>query len=92
MDLLILRCAANTRDRLIEKYDIRSSQGNTTAAREMSGGNQQKIVAAREIDVDAFIGTVGLSDYLRPVCCTPFVDSHTAPLTLESGGRRFSLS
>lgn len=40
-------------DRLIEEYDIRSSQGNTTAAREMSGGNQQKIVAAREIDVDA---------------------------------------
>ncbi len=84
MDLLILRCAANTRDRLIEKYDIRSSQGNTTAAREMSGGNQQKIVAAREIDVDAFIGTVGLSDYLRPVCCTPFVDSHTALLHLKT--------
>ncbi len=40
-------------DRLIKEYDIRSSQGNTTAAREMSGGNQQKIVAAREIDVDA---------------------------------------
>lgn len=40
-------------DRLIEEYDIRSSHGNTTEAREMSGGNQQKIVAAREIDVDA---------------------------------------
>ena len=31
-----------------------------------------------------FIGTVGLSDYLRPVCCTPFVDSHTALLHLKT--------
>ncbi len=40
-------------DRLIEEYDIRSAQGNATAAKDMSGGNQQKVVVAREIDADA---------------------------------------
>ena len=34
---------------LIEKYDIRSSNGSTTIARSMSGGNQQKGIVAREI-------------------------------------------
>ncbi len=37
-------------DGLIEKYDIRSGQGAVTAARAMSGGNQQKAIVAREID------------------------------------------
>ncbi|OYO51466.1 heme ABC transporter ATP-binding protein, partial [Lachnotalea glycerini] len=35
---------------LIEKYDIRSGQGSITSARSMSGGNQQKVIIAREID------------------------------------------
>ncbi len=35
---------------LIEKYDIRSGQGVLTLAGNMSGGNQQKAILAREID------------------------------------------
>ncbi len=38
--------------RLIEQYDVRSGQGPITAARSMSGGNQQKAIIAREIDKD----------------------------------------
>lgn len=38
---------------LIDKYDIRSSQGNDTVVRSMSGGNQQKAIIAREIETDA---------------------------------------
>ena len=38
-------------DKLIEAYDIRSAQGKDTIAREMSGGNQQKAIIAREIDM-----------------------------------------
>ena len=38
--------------RLIEQYDVRSGQGPATAARSMSGGNQQKAIIAREIDKD----------------------------------------
>ncbi len=37
---------------LIEQYDVRSGQGPVTAARSMSGGNQQKAIIAREIDKD----------------------------------------
>jgi simple sugar transport system ATP-binding protein len=37
---------------LIEKFDIRSGKGATTPARSMSGGNQQKVIVAREIDRD----------------------------------------
>ena len=37
--------------RLQEEYDIRSSQGGETIVREMSGGNQQKAIIAREIDM-----------------------------------------
>ena len=35
---------------LIDKYDVRSGQGNKTIARAMSGGNQQKAIVARELD------------------------------------------
>jgi simple sugar transport system ATP-binding protein len=34
-------------EKLIDQYDIRSSQGPVTLARSMSGGNQQKIVLSR---------------------------------------------
>ncbi len=39
-------------DKLIEEYDVRSGQGPVTAARSMSGGNQQKAIIARELDRD----------------------------------------
>lgn len=35
---------------LIEKFDIRSSQGEKSVVRGMSGGNQQKAIIARELD------------------------------------------
>jgi len=35
---------------LINKFDVRSGQGAITAARSMSGGNQQKAIVAREMD------------------------------------------
>ena len=37
-------------EKLIDQYDVRSGQGPITAARSMSGGNQQKAIVAREID------------------------------------------
>lgn len=37
--------------KLIEKYDIRSSQGIKTQVRQMSGGNQQKAIIGREIEL-----------------------------------------
>ncbi|MGI6787297.1 MAG: ABC transporter ATP-binding protein [Acholeplasmataceae bacterium] len=39
-------------DELIEKFDIRSALGSRTIARSMSGGNQQKVILAREISRD----------------------------------------
>lgn len=39
-------------EELIEKYDVRSSQGSKSTARSMSGGNQQKAIIAREIERD----------------------------------------
>ena len=40
-------------DRLIGEYDVRSSQGNKTVVRSMSGGNQQKAIIAREIEQES---------------------------------------
>ena len=40
----------NNAERLIKEYDVRSGQGPITAARSMSGGNQQKAIVAREMD------------------------------------------
>lgn len=37
---------------VIEKYDVRSSNGPTSMARSMSGGNQQKAILGREIERD----------------------------------------
>ena len=39
-------------EKLIAEYDIRSSEGATSSARSMSGGNQQKAIIGREIDAD----------------------------------------
>ena len=36
---------------LIDRFDVRSGQGPVTVARSMSGGNQQKAIIAREIDL-----------------------------------------
>jgi ABC-type uncharacterized transport system ATPase subunit len=36
-------------EKLVEQYDIRSSEGIKTTVRSMSGGNQQKAIAAREL-------------------------------------------
>ncbi|MDR2478019.1 MAG: ABC transporter ATP-binding protein [Treponema sp.] len=36
---------------LIAGFDIRAAKGPATAARSMSGGNQQKVIIAREIDL-----------------------------------------
>ncbi|GLC82172.1 ABC transporter ATP-binding protein [Lacrimispora brassicae] len=38
---------------LIDKYDIRSGQGSKTIVRSMSGGNQQKVIIAREIELQS---------------------------------------
>jgi len=38
--------------KLIDRFDIRSSKGEHTVTRSMSGGNQQKVILAREIDRD----------------------------------------
>ncbi len=47
---------------LIQKFDIRTSQGAMTDTRSMSGGNQQKAIIAREIDANAdFILSVQLT-------------------------------
>ena len=39
-------------EELIDRFDIRSGQGPVTSARSMSGGNQQKAIIAREIDIN----------------------------------------
>ena len=40
----------NYAGKLIEQFDIRSGQGESTIVRSMSGGNQQKAIIARELD------------------------------------------
>jgi len=42
----------NYSDMLIEKYDIRSGEGSHTPTRSLSGGNQQKAIIARELDMN----------------------------------------
>lgn len=37
-------------EKLIEEYDVRSASGPTSVCRQMSGGNQQKAIIARELD------------------------------------------
>ena len=38
---------------LIDRFDIRTSKGSNTIVRSMSGGNQQKVILAREIDTNS---------------------------------------
>ena len=37
-------------EKLIDQYDVRSVSGSVSICRQMSGGNQQKAIIAREID------------------------------------------
>ena len=37
-------------EKLIEEYDVRSASGAVSVCRQMSGGNQQKAIIARELD------------------------------------------
>lgn len=37
-------------DQLIQKYDVRAAQGRETTAESLSGGNQQKLILARELE------------------------------------------
>lgn len=39
--------------RMIEEFDIRSASEEVTVVKGMSGGNQQKVIIAREIDLDS---------------------------------------
>jgi len=48
--ILNKKSAVNYTEGLIDKYDIRSGEGAYTTVRSMSGGNQQKIIVAREIE------------------------------------------
>lgn len=50
MDIEVIEDYGN---KLIEKYDIRSGQGIKTRVRQMSGGNQQKAIIAREAELDS---------------------------------------
>ena len=43
----------NYGQKLISKYDVRSGQGGKTIVRSMSGGNQQKAIIAREIELQS---------------------------------------
>lgn len=42
-------------DRLLEQFDVRSGGGSESIARSLSGGNQQKVVIAREIQRDPIL-------------------------------------
>lgn len=39
--------------KLIEEFDVRSGEGSKTIVRSMSGGNQQKAIIAREIELES---------------------------------------
>lgn len=51
--LINYRAMAKHSEKLIELFDVRTSQGAATISRSMSGGNQQKAIIAREIDTDS---------------------------------------
>lgn len=39
-------------DKIIESFDVRSGQGSASIARSLSGGNQQKVIVGREIELN----------------------------------------
>ena len=39
-------------EKLVREYDVRSASGTTSICRQMSGGNQQKAIIARELDTN----------------------------------------
>ncbi|HHT48572.1 MAG TPA: ABC transporter ATP-binding protein [Firmicutes bacterium] len=39
-------------ERVMQEFDVRSGQGSLALARSLSGGNQQKAIVGREIDID----------------------------------------
>ncbi|MCQ2982169.1 MAG: ABC transporter ATP-binding protein [Treponemataceae bacterium] len=49
--LLNMAAMAETGNRLIESFDIRAGELSKTKAGSMSGGNQQKVIIAREIEL-----------------------------------------
>lgn len=51
LGILNRKTIADNAKRLISSFDIRSGKGPATLARSMSGGNQQKAIIAREIDL-----------------------------------------
>lgn len=51
--ILQLDAFASVGEELIERYDIRSGEGVKAQVRSMSGGNQQKAIIAREIELDS---------------------------------------
>ncbi|MBI9096591.1 MAG: ABC transporter ATP-binding protein [Sphaerochaeta sp.] len=53
MGILQYEAMADLGKTLIEEFDIRTSKGNDTLVRSMSGGNQQKAIIAREINLDS---------------------------------------
>ncbi|MEJ5185091.1 MAG: ABC transporter ATP-binding protein [Rectinemataceae bacterium] len=51
LGMLDMEKVSNNAERLIPLFDIRAGQGPATRAMSMSGGNQQKAILAREIDL-----------------------------------------
>ncbi len=51
LGFLDFKAMAENAERLIKQFDIRAGSGPATPAKSMSGGNQQKAVIAREIDL-----------------------------------------
>lgn len=49
--IIVQEAITKNSDQLIEEFDVRSSNGSKTIVRQMSGGNQQKVIIAREISL-----------------------------------------
>ncbi len=50
-NILDYKAITENSDSLIEQFDIRSGQGSSTLCGSLSGGNQQKVIVAREISL-----------------------------------------
>ncbi|MDD4011372.1 MAG: ABC transporter ATP-binding protein [Sphaerochaetaceae bacterium] len=51
LGVLNMDAAKAQADELIKQFDVRSAQGSATKAGSLSGGNQQKVIVAREISL-----------------------------------------